>query len=59
MINYIIIGILLLIAGAVVFYLVREKRRGVPCVGCPHAKACAQKHRCSCGSHSPNRNPKD
>ena len=51
MIDFILIAILLLIAGAIVFYLIREKKRGVTCVGCPHAKACAKSKSggCSCG----------
>ena len=51
MIDLILIVILLGIAAAVVFYLYREKKRGVTCVGCPHAKACAKRKSggCSCG----------
>ena len=48
MIDYILIGILFLIVAAIVFYLIREKKRGVTCVGCPYAKKCAKK-KCSCG----------
>jgi hypothetical protein len=54
MLNILLIVILLAIAGAIVFYLIREKKRGVCCVGCPHAKACAKKHAsggCRCGNH--------
>lgn len=40
MVDYIVGGVLLLIVGAVVLYLVRAKRRGERCIGCPHAKAC-------------------
>ena len=42
MTDIILIIILLGIAAAIVFYLVREKKRGVTCVGCPHAKQCAK-----------------
>lgn len=48
MLNILLIVILLAIAGAIVFYLIREKKRGVCCIGCPHAKACAKKHACAC-----------
>ncbi len=41
--NFIVIGILALIIGGIIFYLVREKKKGVKCVGCPHAKQCAGK----------------
>lgn len=47
--NYIAAGILLLILGAVVFYLVRQKKKGVKCVGCPHAKQCSG----CCASNDP------
>ncbi len=39
--NYIIIGILILIIGAVVLYLVKEKKKGTKCIGCPYCKQCA------------------
>ena len=48
MINIILIIILAAIAGAIVFYLYRQKKHGVTCVGCPYAKQCGGK--CSCGS---------
>ena len=44
MTDFILIVILLGIAAAIVFYLHKEKKRGVACVGCPHAKQCAKKH---------------
>ena len=51
--NYIVAGILILIVGAVIFYLVRQKKKGVKCVGCPHSKHCSN-NSCSCGSGSGN-----
>lgn len=47
--NYIVAGILVLIVGAAIFYLVRQKKKGVKCVGCPYAKQCGG----SCGSGNP------
>ena len=41
--NYIIIAIILLILGGIIFYLVRSKKRGDKCVGCPYAKQCGGK----------------
>lgn len=38
--NIIIVAILVVIIASIVFYLVKEKKRGVTCVGCPHAKQC-------------------
>lgn len=43
-----IIGILLLIViGAAIAYIVREKKRGVKCIGCPNSGTC-QKRTCGC-----------
>ncbi len=41
--NIIIGAILVTIIGAIVFYLVRAKRRGQKCIGCPYAKQCGGK----------------
>lgn len=40
--NIIIITILIMIVGAAVFYLVRAKKKGAKCIGCPHAKQCGR-----------------
>ncbi|MDL2215489.1 FeoB-associated Cys-rich membrane protein [Ruminococcaceae bacterium OttesenSCG-928-N02] len=39
--NMIIMAILFVIIGGVTTYLVRAKKRGEVCIGCPHAKQCA------------------
>ena len=50
MINILLIVLLAVIAGLIVWYLIREKKRGVTCVGCPYAKECAKrKSGCGCG----------
>lgn len=48
--NFIVAGLLVIIIGAVVFYLVREKKKGVKCIGCPYAKQCAGKCGGKCNS---------
>ena len=48
--NAIIVMILLCIAVAVVYYLLRAKKRGETCIGCPYAKQCGAKCSGSCGS---------
>ncbi len=53
--NFIVIGILALIVGAVIFYLVGEKKKGVKCIGCPYAKGCASKGCSKCGGGCTNR----
>lgn len=39
-IDYIAIAAIVLVVGAAVFYIVRAKRKGQKCVGCPYAKEC-------------------
>ena len=44
--------IVLIVLAAIVLaaaYVIRAKKSGQACIGCPHAKACAEKHRSSCG----------
>lgn len=41
--NYIIIAVLVAIAISVTVYLLRAKRRGEKCVGCPYARQCRGK----------------
>ena len=45
--NAIVIGILLVIVGGVILYLIRAKKRGESCIGCPYAKQCGGK----CSGH--------
>ena len=49
--NAIIIGVVVLIVGAISFYLIRAKRRGQTCIGCPYSKACQSHGKCTCQSH--------
>lgn len=51
------IGIVVLLAiGAAVAYIIKEKKRGVKCIGCPAAGTCSRKnngsaeHSCGCQS---------
>lgn len=44
--NIIIVLILVGIAGGIVWYLYRAKKRGQTCIGCPYCKQCSGK----CGS---------
>ena len=43
----IVLGVFLLILGLVIFYIVREKKKGTACIGCPHAGSCAKKNCCN------------
>ena len=38
--NLIVIGILLVLVGAAVLYIWKEKKKGTRCIGCPSAGDC-------------------
>lgn len=44
MVNVGIVVVLLLIIGAAVTYIVKEKKRGTRCIGCPAAGNCQRKN---------------
>lgn len=54
MANIIVVGIVLVIVGAAVTYIVKAKKEGVKCIGCPAGCNCSEEgHSCSsCGCHS-------
>ena len=54
MINFIVGTIIVLMVGLAIAYIVKEKKRGVKCVGCPMAGTCSGHHHspdhvCTCG----------
>lgn len=50
MADLIVIIILLVLIGASVIYIRKEKKRGVKCIGCPDGATCAKKQGgCGCG----------
>lgn len=48
MADIIIALIVLAVVGAAVMYIVKEKKKGTRCIGCPSAGACAGNKACSC-----------
>ena len=42
--NAVAIVALLVICGLAIWYIVRAKKRGEKCIGCPYAKECAKKN---------------
>lgn len=54
MANFIVIAVVLLIMGAAIAYIVKEKKRGVKCIGCPAAGSCqaGKSGQCSGVCHS-------
>ena len=54
MADFILVSILVVIVGAAIAYIRKEKKRGVKCIGCPSAGTCASKNGgsgCGCGCH--------
>lgn len=55
MINVVIVAILVIIIGSALRYIIRQKKKGVKCIGCPEGcRACsthgAADTNCSCHS---------
>ena len=48
--DLIVVAVILAIVSGVVFYIVREKKRGAKCIGCPHAKSCGKCGKGGCGT---------
>lgn len=47
--------VLLAVVGFACWYIIKEKKRGVKCVGCPYAESCASRKNgggCSGSCHS-------
>lgn len=50
--NAIVIVILLLLVGGAIWYIVKEKKKGTKCIGCPYAKSCSTAEKsCGCGDN--------
>ncbi|MBQ8894817.1 MAG: FeoB-associated Cys-rich membrane protein [Clostridia bacterium] len=47
--NVIIIAILVLIVGAAIWYVIRAKKSGKKCIGCPDSGCSSEKCSCCCG----------
>lgn len=50
--NFIIVAVILLIIGGAVAYIIKEKKKGAVCVGCPHAGECAKKRQGGCNCNN-------
>lgn len=51
--DLIIIGLIIIIIALALIYVIRKKKQGVKCIGCPYAKDCAKKSSnggCSCNN---------
>ncbi|MBO5209340.1 MAG: FeoB-associated Cys-rich membrane protein [Lachnospiraceae bacterium] len=52
MVNLIVVVVLIAIIGAAVMYIVKAKKSGVKCIGCPAAGTCAHSQGSGCGGCS-------
>ena len=50
-IDFIVIGVIALIIAGAVAYIVKAKKSGQKCIGCPHSKSCGKGGE-SCCCHS-------
>jgi len=52
MTNFLLAAVIIAIIGGAIAYIIKEKKRGVRCIGCPSAGQCSRKHcegsSCSC-----------
>ncbi len=54
MANVIVVAVVLGIIGAAIAYIVKEKKKGVQCIGCPAVAECAKRKNAAsgCGCHT-------
>ena len=45
MANFIVAAVLVMISGAAIIYIIKEKKKGTACIGCPNAGTCAGKRK--------------
>ena len=48
--NVVVVLILLAIAGGIIWYLIRAKKRGQNCIGCPYSKQCKKNCNGNCSN---------
>ena len=39
--DYILLAVMLIILGGAIFYILKAKKSGQKCVGCPYSKSCS------------------
>lgn len=51
-VDLIVMLIIALLVVAALVYIRREKKKGVTCIGCPHAAECAKRKQGGCGTET-------
>ena len=41
MVNFLVLTLVVLILGAALLYIHKEKKKGIRCIGCPDSKTCS------------------
>ena len=49
--DLIVVIILVIVIGLSVLYVIKEKKKGTKCIGCPHANTCSSRSACSSGEN--------
>lgn len=47
MTNLIVIVVVAIVVGGAAIYIIREKKRGAKCIGCPAGASCPNKGKCT------------
>ena len=42
--NFVVGAIIVVIIGAAIIYIIKEKKKGTKCIGCPHAGTCQKRN---------------
>jgi len=50
MTDIIIIAVIVLVVGGAIAYIVKEKKKGKKCIGCPYCDSCSTKSKGGCSS---------
>ena len=48
--DIIVIAVIVLIIGGATAYIVKEKKNGKKCIGCPYSSTCSSNAKTSCGA---------
>ena len=51
--DYIVLGIVLILVVAALFYIFKQKKNGAKCIGCSMSGTCASKSRGGCNCDKP------
>ncbi len=53
--DYIALGLIVIVVATIIIYLIKQKKKDVKCIGCPHGSKCAS----CCGCNTQQKNKTD